>query len=107
MALAILIDLQTIQEAVRQGNLFFTDRAVRQMAKRTITDAETQEAILNGEIIEAYPDDKYGPSCLIYGHTAQDRPLHVQCSVPPRVRVITVYQPDSNQWINNRQRRKA
>jgi hypothetical protein len=105
--LATPIDLQTIQEAVRQGNLFFTDHAVRQMAKRAISDAETQEAILKGEIIEAYPDDKYGPSCLIYGHTEQARPLHIQCSAPPRVRVITVYQPDPNQWINHRQRRKA
>lgn len=24
-------------------------------------------AILSGEVIEEYPKDKYGPSCLIYG----------------------------------------
>ena len=91
------MDLQEIQEAVRQGRVFFTDHAVRQMAARAIMDSEAIETLLNGEIIEEYPDDKYGPSCLVYGDTQAERPLHVLCSVPPRVRIITVYQPDSNE----------
>ncbi|MEG4054235.1 MULTISPECIES: DUF4258 domain-containing protein [unclassified Microcoleus] len=33
-----------------------------------------------GEVIEEYPDDKYSPSCLIFGLTIANRPLHVQCS---------------------------
>ena len=40
------------------------------------------QATANGEIIEDYPDDYYGPSCLISGTTANDRPLHIQCSYP-------------------------
>lgn len=61
---------------------------------------------MSGEIIEEYPDDKYGPSCLLYGQTSADRPLHVLCSVPPRVRIITVYEPDPDEWLDNRVRRK-
>jgi hypothetical protein len=98
-------DIQSLQDAARQGNLFFTDHAVRQMTKRGIMDIEVQEAILSGEIIEENPGDKYGPSCLIYGHTLSQRPLHVLCSLLPRVRVITTYQPDPNEWIENRIRR--
>jgi len=100
------MDIRSIQQAAEQQHLFFTDHAVRQMAKRNIMDTEVQEAILGGVIIEEYPDDKYGPSCLIYGHTRQRRPLHVQCSEPPRIRVVTVYQPDPNEWVDNRFRRK-
>jgi hypothetical protein len=100
------MDILQIQAAVRQGQLFFTEHAIRQMAKRNIMDDETREAILDGEMIEAYPNDKYSPSCLIFGKTNQARPLHVQCSLPPRVRVITVYQPDPDEWIDNRQRKK-
>jgi hypothetical protein len=99
------MDIEPIKESARQSKLVFTDHAVRQMARRSIMDTEVQEAILAGEIIEEYPDDKYGPSCLIYGHTRQNRPLHVQCSLPPRVRVITTYQPDPAEWIDNRIRR--
>jgi len=100
------MDIQPIQEIAQQQHLFFTEHAVRQMAKRNITDLEVQEIILAGKIIEDYPDDKYSPSCLIFGVTQAGRPLHVQCSAPPRVRVITAYQPDPARWINLRERRK-
>lgn len=101
------MDIEPIREIARRGGLIFTDHTVRQMARRNIMDTEVQEAILAGEIIEEYPDDKYSPSCLIYGHTPQGRPLHVQCSVPPRVKVITTYQPDPDEWIDNRVRRTS
>ncbi len=100
------MDLQAIQQAVRQGHIFFTDHAVRQMAARAIMDSEAVETLLSGEVIEEYPDDKYGPSCLVYGETQAGHPLHVLYSVPPRVRIITVYQPDPDEWIDNRVRRK-
>ena len=63
------------------------------------------EAILNGEIIEEYPQDKYSPSCLIYGKTKAGRDLHVQVSLPPKVVVITTYEPDSDEWIDCQIRR--
>ena len=60
------------------------------------------EAIVNGAIIEAYPEDKYGPSCLILGKTRPGRPLHVQCSLPPTVWIITLYEPDPTEWTDFR-----
>ncbi len=49
-----------------------------------------------------YPQDKYGPSCLIFGKTAAGRPLHVQGSDPSRpiVKIITVYEPDPALWTD-------
>jgi hypothetical protein len=101
------MDLDAIKEIARQLLLIFTEHAIRQMIKRQITDDEVRDAILSGEIIEDYPDDKYSPSCLVLGKTQTGRPLHVQCSAPPRVRVVTVYQPDPKEWIDNRLRRSS
>jgi len=69
---------------------------------RRIGVRELREAIEIGEIIEDYPDDKYGPSCLIFGLTTGNRPLHVQCSYPsrPLLKVITLYEPDEDLWID-------
>jgi hypothetical protein len=70
--------------------------------------AEVEEAIASpSEIIEDYPKDKYGQSCLILGFTKIGRPLHVQCSYPsrPLVKIITLYQPDPDLWIDFRIRR--
>lgn len=39
--------------------------AVDQSILRKIEVNEIKEAILNGQIFEDYPDDKYGASCLI------------------------------------------
>jgi hypothetical protein len=62
----------------------------------------------NGEIIEDYPDDKYGPSSLVLGFAVAGRPLHVQCSYPsrPLVKIITLYEPDSGLWMDFRERRR-
>ena len=74
---------------------------------RYISDSEVKEAIHKSEIIEDYPDDKYGPSCLILGFTINKRPLHIQCTYPerPLIKIITLYEPDPNLWINFRLRR--
>ena len=75
------------------------------MIKRSIDRVEIEETVLAGEIIEEYPDEKYSPSCLIYGKTDNGRDLHVQLSLPPLVVIITVYDPDPEEWINGKIRR--
>ncbi len=65
-------------------------------------------AIAQGQVIEDYPDDKYGASCLIAGFTTGDRLLHIQCSYPsrPLIKIITIYQPNSKRWNNTFTQRK-
>lgn len=57
--------------------------------------------------IEDYLDDKYGASCLILGFTRKGKALHVQCSYPTRqlIKIITVYEPAHDLWINLRTRK--
>lgn len=100
------MDIHLIREAVNQGDWSFTEHAVRQMRDRQIKVDEVQQAILSGEIIEKYPDDKYSPSCLVYGQTVAQKRLHVVCSLPPFVRIVTVYEPNQEEWIDYRRRKK-
>jgi hypothetical protein len=85
----------------------FSKHATDQSILREITVQEIREAVVSGIVIEDYPDDKYGPSCLLFGVTSTNRPLHVQCSYPSRliVKIITVYEPDPSEWIDYRARR--
>lgn len=94
-----------IQHKIRSGDYTFTDHAVKRMIKRDILRHEVEEAIFQGEVIEEYPDDKYSPSCLLYGKTNDGRDLHIQVSTPPSVVIITAYEPDKEEWINCRIRR--
>ena len=94
--------INKIIEKIRTGLYEYSQHAVDQSVVRIISTKEVQEAIERGKIIENYPDDKYGPSCLIYGKTGEGRPIHVQCSYPsrPLVKIITVYEPDPELWTN-------
>lgn len=97
--------IEKIQENIKKGKYRFSGHAVKSMLKRSIGHSEVKDAIITGEIIEKYPGDKYSPSCLIYGKTKEGINLHVQISLPPSVVVITVYKPDTIEWIDYKIRR--
>ena len=88
----------------------FSKHAVDQSIIRNISVAEVEQAMSGrSEIVEDYPDDKYGPSCLILGHTKAGRSLHVHCSHPgrPLIKIITLYEPDPNAWTDLRVRKQG
>ena len=70
--------MNDIRIKVEQDLFEFTKHAVDRTLLRHIRVSEIREAIASGEIIEDYPNDKYGPSCLILGITSTGRPLHLQ-----------------------------
>ena len=96
-----------IRQKVSQGRFILSVHAQIACRLREISDSEIVQIVLAGEIIEDYPNDKYGPSCLILGYTVTGHPLHVQITYPTRepLKVITTYQPDSRIWIDSRIRR--
>ena len=97
-----------IRAKIALGQYEFSRHAVDQTILRHITLAEILGAVSGAELLENYPNDKYGPSCLLLGFTASQRPLHLQCSHPSRtlIKVITVYEPDPVLWFNVRERRR-
>ena len=96
-----------IRKKIASDQFEFSEHAVGQSIIRHISVQDLREAIASGEIIENYPDDKYGPSCLILGFTSGGRPVHIQCSYPNRslVKIITLYEPDPKLWDGFRVRR--
>ena len=99
--------IEQICAKIQAGQFELSKHAVDQSILRQISVQELREAIANGKIIEDYPEDKYGPSCLVLGFTPAGRPLHVQSSYPsrPLVKIITLYEPDPTEWIDFRVRR--
>jgi hypothetical protein len=101
--------LEEIQSKILRRQYEFSKHAVDQSIIREISIVEMVEAISGGgEIIEDYPEDKYGPSCLILGFTKTGRPLHIQCSYPirPLIKIITLYEPDPDLWVDFRMRKQ-
>jgi hypothetical protein len=97
--------INLIKDKILKGEYRYSEHAIKRMIKRFIERFDVEEVIINGEIIEEYPDDKYSPSCLIYGKTKYGRDLHVQVSLPPKVVIVTTYEPDPSEWIDCKVRR--
>ena len=101
--------IDELRRKIIAGQLEYSLHAVRQMVARNITPEEVAQTILAGEVIEDYPEDKYGPSCLLFGNTANQRVLHVQCTHAsrPLVKIVTAYEPDPAEWNETLKRRKT
>ncbi len=104
------ITMKTFEQIRQQlilGEFDFTRHALRRAVERNISEQEICQAAENAKVIEDYPNDKYAPSCLTLGFTLTNRPLHVQVSYADtgKVRIITLYEPDPDEWINFSKRR--
>ena len=93
-------EFEAICHKIAEDKFEFSKHAVDQSILRRIRVHEIKEAIANGQLVEDYPQDKYGPSCLISGKTQLERTIHIQCSYPSRalIKIITVYEPNPELW---------
>ena len=77
----------------------YREHAVKRMFERDIFEEDVEDTILNGEIIEEYPDDKPYPSFLAL--KSCNKPLHVVFAKnidDNEIIVITAYYPDKDKW---------
>jgi hypothetical protein len=86
---------------VGKKKCLYLPHAIRQMSRpdRMITTAEVRCVIENGQVIENYPGDSRGHSCLVLGKGYNGRAVHIVCSPKAEfLAVITAYIPDPDDW---------
>ncbi|MFZ2302665.1 MAG: DUF4258 domain-containing protein [Gallionella sp.] len=102
--------LLRIREASKMRCLFLP-HALRQMNRpeRMISTREIRQVIECGEIIEDYPEDARGHSCLMLGWGESSRPIHIVCAhKEDYLAIITAYIPDEREWADGfKTRRKS
>lgn len=59
--------VEQIRAKIEAGLFEYSQHATDQSIKRRISVAELREAMSAPELVEDYPDAKYGPSCLLFG----------------------------------------
>lgn len=95
---------------VAEKKILYTLHAVDEMnaEDEVISKDEIREVIFTGEIIEEYPEDKRGHSCLMMCHTRKGRPVHLICAPKDEyLAIITAYVPSLDKWeIKFKVRRK-
>ena len=98
------MEAEEIQAKVRQNLYVYTSHGDLERQADGLTLTQVEEALLNGEILEQYPNTGRGESCLILGY-AGDIPIHIVCGWRgERVAIVTVYIPGTPNFINPRTR---
>jgi Domain of unknown function (DUF4258) len=100
--------VKLVREAATK-RILFLPHALNQMnaPERMLSTYEVRAVIFHGTLIEDYPEDARGHSCLIFGEGSNNRPIHV-VSAPKSdyLAIITAYVPASEQWESDWRTRK-
>ncbi|MEW6417931.1 MAG: DUF4258 domain-containing protein [Nitrospirota bacterium] len=95
---------------IAEIKILYTIHALDEMnaENELISRDEVRDVIFKGKIIEDYPEDRRGHSCLMMGFTQKDRHVHVVCAPKEEyLAVITAYVPSLDKWEGDfRTRRK-
>jgi hypothetical protein len=94
-----------IRKQIASGDFRLTAHAQQEMVDESIWLDDLISALCAPELLENYPEDRRGPSCLVLGYSLGGRPIHVVCTAnQPTLVVITVYEPSPPKWQDPRQR---
>ena len=94
--------IEALQAAIRDGRIAYGPHFARQMARHGLTLADIAAAFGQGAatLVEDYPEDVRGHSCLLLGF-ADGAPIHLVCTAAEPAFLITVYRRDAAQWSDD------
>ena len=100
--------IEDIRRKIGEGKYAIAFTHTEKLRSRRIRATDIEAAIKSGKIIENYPNDPRGASCLILGRVGT-RPLHILFArlEAEEMLVVTAYEPDPDEWEDDWETRKA
>ncbi len=104
-----MIDIKDLQALANDiDNFNVTKHVTKRFKERGIKLMYVRYALLNGEIIEQYPNDHPFPSCLVLSFWGGKIPIHVCVGLGDnKLWIITAYYPNTDEWEDDFKTRKA
>lgn len=94
------MNIEEIRAKVRANQYAYSQHAEIERRADGLTFGQIEEALLNSEVLEEYPDTGRGESCLVVGF-AGNIPIHAVCGWRgERVLLITVYIPRPPKFVD-------
>ena len=89
-----MIDENWLKIRIRRREYIYPRHSDRECQNDKLLIDEVEQALLQGCILERYPDTGRGESCLVAGFTHAGKPIHVVCGKrQDKIVIITVYIP--------------
>ena len=101
------MDIKIFRRYCVEGKIFWSKHALERLQERDITVDDVKNCIMNGEIIEEYPNDFPHPSALIFGHDLNEKIIHAVCGIDENfLYLITAYLPTTEKFFDDLKTRR-
>ena len=95
---------EKILNLISLGEIIISDHGYDELAEDGILVKDIMNTVINGKVIEQYPEYHKGPCVLVLQKNKNGNPIHVVWGIPrnkstPAV-LITAYKPDPLIWDN-------
>ena len=101
------LKIEDLRMLCNDNTIQMTSHVLQRCRERGIKYEYIKQCIMNGEIIENYPNDYPFPSALVLGFLFDSKPLHVVAGLTDdSIWIITAYYPDLSIWKNDFKTRK-
>lgn len=99
------LTISFIKQNISNGDYELSLHADEERFAEGLTIEHVEVALRSPELLEDYPDDPRGESCLVLGYSNQ-QPVHVVCGMTrqKKLLIITVYLPRLPKWKDERTR---
>lgn len=101
--------LEQLIAAIGSGRVWFSRHSLQEAAADALSTDEVLVSVLrDAEVIEDYPEAFPLPACLVLGWSLEGEPIHTVWGYDranQTARLVTVYRPDPERWIDWRTRR--
>jgi len=94
------MEITIIRKKIKDNEYVYSLHAEIERKADELTFHQIEKALLNGKILEDYPDTGRGESCLVLGFS-DDIPIHAVCGWRGhKLSLITVYVPKPPKFID-------
>ena len=101
------MDINDFKKFCADGKILWTAHALERLQERDISVEDVKNCIMNGEVIEEYPNDFPNPSALIFGCALDGKILHVVCGIDENfLYLITAYVPTTEKFFDDLKTRR-
>lgn len=100
------LNIEELRKLCKENKIEWTLHAIKRLRQRNIKTSDVEQCILQGEIIEQYPNDKPFASCLMYAVVKLEN-IHIVISCDKeKIYIVTAYRPSADKWENDFKTRK-
>lgn len=103
-----MVSIDALRQAIREGRFGYGPHIADRMDRFGLHPSDLMVAFGEDsrvEVIEEYPGDRRGHSCLLLGYVFE-LPMHLVCTVRAPIFLITLYRPDPARWSADFRRRR-